>query len=83
MGFPETNGRLKFVVYVWVHAHDSEAMAGVIRVQKMDLVVGKIASNDCFHGLLLSSSGYEAICETRRRGLTLLSPTDPLMPGAF
>ncbi len=47
MGFPETNGRSKFIVYVRVCAHDSEAVAGVIRVQKMDLVM---ASNDSFHG---------------------------------
>jgi hypothetical protein len=59
MGVPETDGRLKFIVCGWVHAHDSEAVAGVVRVQKMDLVVGKIAGNDWFHGQLLSLSGYD------------------------
>jgi hypothetical protein len=50
MGFPVTNGRSKFIVYVRFHAHDSEVVAGVIRVHEMDLVVGYIASNDLFHG---------------------------------
>jgi hypothetical protein len=50
MGFQETNGRSKFIVCVRVHTHDSDAVAGVIRVQKMDLVVGRIAGNDLCHG---------------------------------
>lgn len=50
MGFPVTNGRSKIIVCVWVRAHHGEIVAGVIRVQKMDLVVGNIPGNDLFHG---------------------------------
>ena len=46
MCFSKTNGRSKIIVYMRVRAHDSE-VAGVIRVQEMDLVV---AGNESFHG---------------------------------
>ena len=41
---------MKFVVYDRVHAHDTEAVAGVTRVQKVDLKVGGVAINDMCHG---------------------------------
>lgn len=49
MGSQKTIGRSKIIVCGRVHAHDSEAVAGVTRVQKVDLIVDRIAINDLFH----------------------------------
>ena len=71
MCFPETNGRLKIVVCERVHAHDLKAVAGVIRVQKMDLEVDRVASNNLCHG----SCGYcretAQICGSSREGASV------------
>lgn len=82
MGFQETNGRPKFKVCVGVHAHDSEAVAGVIRVQKMD-IVALIAGNDLFHGSSCRSRDMMQSVKLEGWGLILLGPSGPLLPGAF
>lgn len=50
MCFQETDGGLEIVIRERVRAHDAKAVAWVIRVQKMDLVVGRIASKFLCHG---------------------------------
>lgn len=83
MGFQETNGRPKFIVCVRVHAHDSEAVAGVTRVQKMDLVAGLIARKDLFHGSCCRSRDMMQSVKLEGGGLILLGPSRPRLPGAF
>ena len=85
MGFQETNGRPKFKVCLGVHAHDSEAVAGVIRVQKMDIVGELIAGNDLFpfHGSCCRSRDMMQSVKLEGGELILLGPGGPLLPGAF
>ena len=68
MCFPETNGRSKIVVYERVHAHDPKTVAGVIRVQKMDIEVDRVASNNLCHGTCGCCREMAQICGTSREG---------------
>jgi hypothetical protein len=67
MRFPVTDGRSEIVVRGRVHAHDAKTVAGVIRVQKMDLVVDKVASTNLCHGSCGHCRETVQICETRGR----------------
>ena len=68
MCFPETNGRLKIVVRERVHTHDRKTVARVIRVQKMDLEVDRVASNNLCHGTCGSCREMAQICGTLGEG---------------
>lgn len=71
MSFQEANGRPKFIVCIRAHAHDSEAVAGVIRVQKMDLIVGLIARKDLLHGSCCRSRVVKQSVKLEGGGLIL------------
>jgi hypothetical protein len=65
MCFQETDGGLEIVVRERVRAHDAKAVARVIRVQKMDLVVDRIASKIMCHGNYGRSREMVQLYETR------------------
>jgi hypothetical protein len=81
MCLQETDGRLEIVVRERVRAHDAKAVAGVIRVQKMDREVDRVTSNNLCHGSCGRCRETAQICETLREGGE--GSTGLLPPGAF
>lgn len=81
--FPKTSGRSKFIVRGRVHAHDSKAVAGVTRVQKVDLIVDRIAINDLCHKSCCRCRDMTQTVNSKKGVDSTGCPIGPLLPGAF